>query len=104
MTGSQRSNLDYLLENILDPSAVVAREYQMIVLELQSGRTINGIITVETASSVTLQRAENQTDVVLRQDIEEIQSTGQSLMPEGLEKDLPPQAMADLIAYLTKAK
>src|SRR5262249_20682112 len=54
LTGSQRSNLDYLLENILDPSAVVPSEYQMTVLLLQSGRTINGIITQETDKALTV--------------------------------------------------
>ena len=45
-------------------------------------------------------RAEGQTDVVLRQDIEEIQSTGVSLMPEGLEKNIGINEMADLLAFL----
>ena len=49
---------------------------------------------------MTLKRAEGATDVVPRSQIEAIASTGQSLMPEGLEKGLEPQDFADLIAYL----
>jgi putative heme-binding domain-containing protein len=58
------------------------------------------MIAAETATSVTLKRAENQTDTVLRIDIEEMRGTGMSLMPEGLEKQVDPQAMADLLEFL----
>jgi putative heme-binding domain-containing protein len=61
---------------------------------------LTGIIAAETGSSITLKRAENQTDVVLRQDIEDIQSTGVSLMPEGLEKAISIGEMADLLTFL----
>jgi hypothetical protein len=54
----------------------------------------------ETASSLTLRRGEGQEDVVLRQDIEEMKSSGVSLMPDGLEKNIPIDAMPDLIAFL----
>jgi hypothetical protein len=53
---------------------------------------------------VTLKRQENATDTILRVNIDELKSTGLSIMPEGLEKDLDPQAMADLIAYLLSVK
>ena len=54
----------------------------------------------ETATSLTLRRADNATDTVLRIDIEQLKSTGMSLMPEGMEKQLDQQAMADLLEYL----
>ena len=58
------------------------------------------MLTAETASSITLIRAEKQADVVLRKDIDEIGSTGISLMPEGLEKNINVQEMADLLGFL----
>ena len=67
---------------------------------LADGRTVSGMITSESATSITLRRAENATDTLQRSDIEELRSTRQSLMPEGLERQLDPQAVADLIAYL----
>src|SRR5439155_674171 len=57
LTGSQRSNLDYVLENVLDPSAVDPREYQVNVIELQNGRVINGIIKAETDKALTVRTA-----------------------------------------------
>ena len=59
-------------------------------------------IESETASSLTVRRAEGLSDTILRQDIEEIITTGQSLMPEGLEEKIAPQEMVDLIAYLLR--
>jgi putative heme-binding domain-containing protein len=62
------------------------------------------LIAAETANSVTLRRQENQQDTVLRDDIETLRSSGLSIMPEGLEKNLDRQAVADLIAYLLSIK
>ena len=64
------------------------------------GRQLTGMIAAETATSVTLKRADNASDTVLRIDIDQLKSTGLSLMPEGLEKDLAPQDLADVIAVV----
>jgi putative heme-binding domain-containing protein len=58
------------------------------------------MIAAETATSVTLKRADNASDTVLRIDIDRLKSTGLSLMPEGLEKQIDQQTMADLLEYL----
>ena len=67
---------------------------------VDDGRVATGIIAEETATSLTLRRAENQQETILRQNIEELTSTGASLMPEGVEKKVTPQEMADLLAYV----
>ena len=74
------------------------------ILLTTDGRALTGMIAAETATSVTLKRADNATDTVLRIDIEELQSTGVSLMPEGMEKQIDKQAMADLLAYLLSVR
>jgi putative heme-binding domain-containing protein len=79
-------------------------EYINYTVNTQDGRTFTGVITAETATSITLRRAEGQSDTVLRANIDELQSTGLSLMPEGLEKQVTPKEMADLIAYLMSIK
>jgi putative heme-binding domain-containing protein len=66
----------------------------------KKGQTLSGLIAAETASSVTLRRGERAEDVLLRNQIEEIQATAKSLMPEGLETQLSKQDIADLIGYL----
>src|SRR5439155_336206 len=75
---------DALLVDILNPNQAIDNNYVNYVVTTKSGKVLTGILAAETASSVTLRRAENQTDIILRQDIDEIQSTGVSLMPEGL--------------------
>ena len=89
-----------LLIHILDPNREVAPIYVNYNVATTDGRVVSGIIADESANAVTLKRAEGVTEIVSRPQIEEITSTGLSLMPEGLEKGLEPQAMADLIAYL----
>ncbi|MCE9527297.1 MAG: c-type cytochrome [Planctomycetales bacterium] len=88
-----------ILLNVLDPNREVNPQYLNYVVQLEDGRTLNGIISAETATSLTLKRADNATDTVLRIDIDRLKSTGQSLMPEGLEKQVDKQAMADLLEY-----
>ncbi len=89
-----------LLVDILNPNQAIDSNYVNYTVTTKSGKLLTGIMVAETASSITLRRAERQTDVVLRQDIDEIQSTGLSLMPEGLEKTISVPEMADLLAFL----
>jgi putative membrane-bound dehydrogenase-like protein len=86
--------------NLLDPNREVNPQYVNYVAVLTDGRTLSGMIASETATGIVLRRAENATDTIERDDLELLRSTRQSLMPEGLEKQLDPQAVADLIAYL----
>lgn len=89
-----------ILVNLLDPSREVNPQFVNYVLVTDDGRTLTGMVAAETAASVTLRRAEAATDTVLRVNIDELRSTGQSLMPEGMEKQLSKQEIADVIAYL----
>jgi putative membrane-bound dehydrogenase-like protein len=89
-----------LLIDILDPSREVDPRYLNYVVRTVDGRLISGMIASETATSLILRRAEKAEDQLLRSDIEAIQATSKSLMPEGLEKQIKPQELADLIAYL----
>ncbi|HLY08910.1 MAG TPA: PVC-type heme-binding CxxCH protein [Planctomycetota bacterium] len=91
---------EQLLVDILDPSRVIDNNYVTYVVRTKSGAVVSGFIASQTASSLTLRRGEGQEDIVLRQDIDEMKSSGISLMPEGLEKNISIEAMADLIAFL----
>jgi putative membrane-bound dehydrogenase-like protein len=89
-----------LLTAILDPNQAVEGQYIGYAAALKDGRTMAGMIVEQTATSITLARADGQRETLLRIDIEELASTGKSFMPEGLEKDLSPQHLADLIAFI----
>ena len=64
------------------------------------GRTFTGMIASETGNSITLVEQEKKLRVILRNQLEEIRSTGKSLMPDGLEKEISHQDFADLISYI----
>ncbi len=85
---------------ILDPSAAVEAKYLNFVAVTTSGRSVIGLLSTETGSSLTMVGAEAKTESILRTDIEELRSTGKSLMPDGLEKDLSHQDLADVIEYV----
>ena len=99
LTGSQRTNLDYLLENLLDPNAVIGRDYRMSVIATNAGRIITGIIKEETAKIVTVQTA-NEIVLIAKSDIEHRKRSPVSLMPEGQLEKLPFHEVRDLFGYL----
>jgi putative membrane-bound dehydrogenase-like protein len=93
-----------VLLNILDPNREVLPKYLSYVLVNKGGKVITGLITAESATSLTLRRADGTGETVLRNEIAALNSTGQSFMPEGLEKLIDMQGMADLLAYLSSIK
>lgn len=99
LTGSGRSNIDYLLENIIDPGAVVNADFRLNVVTLKDGRVLNGMIAARTDRTLTLKTMTEpvtieQSEIVKRDELP------QSLMPEGLLQTFSEQHMRDLFAYL----
>jgi len=99
LTGGQRHNLDYVLDNVIDPSAIVPREYKVNVFRLADGRVVQGVITEENPQTVTVQTA-NETVSLPSAEIEGRKESPMSMMPEGLFDRLSPEEIRDLVAYL----
>jgi len=89
-----------ILVNMLDPNREVNPLYVNYVAVLDDGRTLTGMIADETATSITLKRAESASDTIVRSELESLTSTGRSIMPEGMEQQIDQQGVADLLAYL----
>jgi putative heme-binding domain-containing protein len=89
-----------LLVAILDPNKAVEAKYRDYLALTNSGITHTGLLASETGNSVTLMGQEGKQQTILRSDLETLQATGKSLMPEGLEKDLSPQDLANVIAHV----
>ena len=100
ITAIRDRGLPTVLLNILDPNREVMPKFLSYVLSTTDGRILSGILTSETASSLTIRRPDGREETVLRIHIDELRSTGLSYMPEGLEKTISIPAMADLLAYL----
>jgi len=86
--------------NILDPNREVAPDFIGYSVEIMDGRTFDGIITDESAASLTLKLAGGVTETVFLRDIVQLSGSGLSLMPEGIERGITVEQMADLIAFL----
>jgi putative heme-binding domain-containing protein len=99
LTGSQRANLDYVLENVLDPSAVVPREFRMINFSTADERVVSGIVLRETKDAVTV-RTPTDTVVLPTADVVGRKDTSLSIMPDGLFDQMTPDEVRDLVAYL----
>ncbi|MGC3970346.1 MAG: c-type cytochrome [Pirellulales bacterium] len=99
LTGSNRKNLDYLLENVVDPSASVAADFRSVSVTLDDGRVLSGVVGEQNDRTVTLLTAQ-EPQVLDRKEIEELTPTGQSLMPDGQLQQMTQDQIRDLIAYL----
>jgi len=99
LTGSNRADLDYLLSNIVDPSAVIGKAYQVQVFELEDGRVVNGIVSNEDDNNVTVVTAD-ATLVIPKDEIAERATSEKSMMPDDLVSQLGEREIRSLVAYL----
>ena len=99
LTGSNRKNIDYLLENVIDPSASVGADFRAITVVLESGRVLSGVVSEQNERTLTLQTAQEPVTID-RQQIEETKQTTQSVMPDGLLQNLSAEQIRDLMGYL----
>ncbi|MCA9041051.1 MAG: hypothetical protein KDA65_11935, partial [Planctomycetaceae bacterium] len=99
LTGSNRSNLEYLLSNIVDPSSVMAKEYQPSTVITEDGRVLTGIVRSEENGILTLQSAESMLEVPLAE-IDERVLNKKSMMPDNQLKPFSELQIRSLIAYL----
>ncbi len=101
--GSVRSERD-LLEAIVFPSASLVRSFEPIAVATTEGKVYNGLLRGETADELVLATGVNQESRVPRSQIEEIRPSTVSIMPAGLDQQLTPQELADLVAFLKACK
>ncbi len=104
LASSPSRDAQTLLTHILDPNRYLLPRYETYVLVDTNGRSHSGMITAQTATTITLKQQENKTKVLLQGTIDELVGTGKSLMPEGFEKKITKQEMAVLISFLQSAK
>ncbi|HXX95028.1 MAG TPA: family 16 glycoside hydrolase, partial [Planctomycetota bacterium] len=99
ITGANRSDLHYLLENIIDPSAVVAKDYMAVIIRTKNGRIVTGIIKAEDGNAITL-ATENDLLVIPKPEIDAMKQSEISMMPEGQLNTMSKDDVRHLIAYL----
>jgi putative heme-binding domain-containing protein len=99
ITGANRGDVNYLLENILDPNAVIPNDYRTSTVDTSDGRVITGIVTRQDANALTIVTA-NEELLIPRREILSVQQGEVSMMPEGLVDPLSTAEFRDLIVYL----
>ncbi|MDB6028852.1 MAG: putative rane-bound dehydrogenase [Verrucomicrobiales bacterium] len=101
LTGSNRADLGYILENIVDPNAVIPNDYRASTIEMKDDRIITGIVKKQDENTVTVVTP-NETMVLPRKEISSMQQSQLSMMPEGLMDQLNEQDVRDLLYYLSR--
>jgi putative heme-binding domain-containing protein len=99
LTGSNRADLDYVLSNVMDPSALIGKDYLAHVIATTDGRVLTGIIRAEDKDTITLMTA-NETITLPKSEVDARKASEQSMMPEDLWKGLSDDEIRSLVAYL----
>ena len=102
LTGSNRTNINYLLSNILNPSGEVQEDYKLVVITTQDGRTYSGNVISENVRSLTLRVVGQVPITISKSQIRTRDTSEKSMMPEGLLNNLTNSEVLDLMAYLKK--
>jgi putative membrane-bound dehydrogenase-like protein len=100
LTSANRGDRDFLLVSLVDPSAQIRKEYLSYNVQTRDGRVLNGIVVEEGNGELVVVDAKNQRVALSREQIEAIEPSEQSLMPEGLAEKLTPDELRDLFSYL----
>ncbi len=103
ITGANRTDVDYLLQNILDPNALIGKDYQSTTIETTDGRILVGLVRGDDANAITLKTLAGAT-IVPRGDVKNVTVSEVSMMPEGLISALTPEQVPDLFAYLASPR
>ena len=101
--GGTRTERD-LLEAIVYPSASFVRSFESVVVVTKSGKSHNGLIRNDSTDEILLATGPREEVRIARDDIDEIGPSSVSIMPAGLDKQLTPEELADLLAFLKGAK
>jgi putative heme-binding domain-containing protein len=104
ITGSNRTNIDYLLSNILDPSAEIQDDYKIVMVTTRDGRTYVGNIASENERTLTLRVVGQDSVLISKSNIQSREGSELSMMPEGIFANLTDQEVLNLVAYLTTAR
>jgi putative membrane-bound dehydrogenase-like protein len=102
LSGTWRNGLDYFLENIVDPNAVVGADFQLHVITRHDGSVVAGLIDRQTDTALVV-RTVTETVSVPKSAIKSHEVTPQSLMPAGLLEALPEREAIELLNFLTTA-
>jgi len=101
--GSKLSR-EAFFESILYPSAGISHNYETYILQLDSGTTVSGVLTSQTADSVTIVTQDAITRTFKRSEIERMAKSNISLMPADLQKVMSAQELVDVVEYMTTLK
>lgn len=102
LTTANRKDRDYLLISLVDPSVVIRKEFLTHIVQTRDGRVLSGLVIERTDAGLTIANAKNERVTIAMADIEELRESPVSLMPDDLYRQLKPQELRDLFAYLAK--
>jgi putative membrane-bound dehydrogenase-like protein len=101
ITRNGRASFEQLLSNVFDPSLVIGSAYQAQTVVTTAGRVVTGLLVEDSPQRIILKVQGDKQEIIPRSEVEEQKTSTLSLMPEGLEKQLQPEELHDLFAYLT---
>ena len=103
LTGSGRKNLDYVLSNLVDPSAIIDPAYRLTTMLTADGKMLSGFIVHQGDEFVTIRTQQAQVRLKM-EEVDELQTSSKSMMPDGMLRSFTDEEVRDLILYLASPK
>ena len=104
LTGSNRSSLDYILFNVLNPSGEIQDDYKLVVVTTRDGRTYSGNVISENDRQVTMRIVGKESTKINKSDIQSRETMATSLMPVGIFETIKENEVLDLVKFLQTKK
>ena len=100
LTTANRQDRNFMLISLVDPDNMIRKEYISAIVQTFDGRVLTGLPVARDDAGMTLANANNERILVAESEIEELRESNISIMPSELYKQLNPQELRDLFAYL----
>ena len=100
LTGANRTDIDYLLNNVMDPNGIIQDDYKMVMITTRDGRTYAGNIANQNKRSIVLRVVGQDAVVISKSEIQSTDNSELSMMPEGMLDDMSESEVLDLFSYL----
>ena len=95
-----RTDIDYLLNNVMDPNGIIQDDYKMVMITTRDGRTYAGNIANQNKRSIVLRVVGQDAVVISKSEIQSTDNSELSMMPEGMLDDMSESEVLDLFSYL----
>lgn len=102
LTGYERGNVDFWLDNLFNPSLEIREGFAAYIARLKNGQILTGLIDAQDAGGLVIKDMAGNKTAIKQADLESLEASPVSLMPEALTTGMSDEDLRDLFSYLMR--